>query len=198
MVSSKGTAWSLAWRRSCTTTVTGLATVAPARPVRVRPASTGRSASAGQLGQRPVLDQLGVVPEKAAQGPRCRLHQAGGRDQDDDGRRVLDHRPQPGLLIAGHLEASTFGEVPEAEEHDRLAPPGDGCPDHLYQAPTCARLHPDLDQRADLLALDARQRPEHELQVIGMDEVEPGYADRFLERPGEQAFGSMVAPLDLA
>ena len=121
-----------------------------------------------------MLDQLGVVPQKTPQGPRCRLHQAGGRDEDDDGRRVLDHRPEPGFLIAGHLEASPFGQVPEAEEHDRPAPPGDRCPDHLYQTPTCARLHPDLDQRADLLALDARQRPEHKFQVIGVDEVEPG------------------------
>ena len=31
-----------------------------------------------------------------------------------------------------------------------------------------------------------------------MDEVEPGYADGFLDRPREQALGSAVAPLHLA
>ena len=75
------------------------------------------------------------------------------------------------LLAPRHLETPSFCQITQAEENCRYTGPVERSPADLKQPPAGHGLGANLDERADLLALDARKRSQDELQVVGMDKL---------------------------
>jgi hypothetical protein len=57
-----------------------------------------------------------------------------------------------------------------------------------------ASPHPQLEQRADLLRLDARHGEYRALEIVGVDEVEAVGTDGFLHRHVEHPLGGAIGP----
>ncbi len=82
----------------------------PRRPLE-RAFERGTIVLGHQVGQRPTLDDFGIVAEQPGHGAGYRLDAAVGRDQHGDGRGVVDQRAQPGVVVVHQLEAPPLGEV---------------------------------------------------------------------------------------
>ena len=146
-----------------------------------------------RVGERPVLR---AIPDRA--------RGSGSSPPDDDSttpslgqehrhrRRVLHQRAEASDLVAGDFPAPPLGQVADAE-HEVVA---QWRADHLDEAPTVGAAQPQLQQRPDLLALNAGERERGELEVVGVDEVEAVLADRLVDRDAEQPLGGPVGPAD--
>ena len=66
--------------------------------------------------------------------------------------------------------------------------------DHLHEPPAGRRPETHLDRQPDVLLVNAGQGPEHEFEILGVDEVEPRGAHRFLERAADILGGGTVGP----
>ena len=93
-------------------------------------------------------------------------------------------------LVARDLPPAPLGQVAHAE-HEVVA---HRRADHLHEPPSVGPAHAQLERRAHVLALDAREREGGELEIVGMDEVEPVHPDRLVHRDPEEALGGAVGP----
>ena len=153
---------------------------------------------AGQVGQRQVLDVLGVMAQHPGERGRHGIDVPALGHEHGDGRRVVDERAEAGRLVARHLETAALGEIAQAEEDRARSEPANRSPDELDQPPPRRALEPHLQRGPHLLGLDAGERSQDEFEVVGMDEFEPRTPGVLVEGVAEEALGARVAPEHLA
>ena len=146
--------------------------------------------------QRLVLEHLGIVAEEPGDHARDGLDPSVFGHQHDDRPRVVDQRAKAVLVSGGQLVAATLGQVAHAQQDDVGAEPVGGAADHLDEAPARCCLDPDLNGRADLLLLNAGERAQHELLVVGVHQVQARLPDPIAERALEHPFGRTIRPDD--
>ena len=129
------------------------------------------------VGEWAHLNELGVVAQQASDRSGGGLEEPGGGDQHDDGPDVVHQRAELGLTTAGQFEASAFGQVAQAEQHEVLAREAKRSPDDFDQAPPGDRFDADLNRVTDVLVLNGGERAEDQLLVVGVDQAQPGDAD---------------------
>ena len=123
-----------------------------------------------------------------------RLDDAVARQEHGHRRRVLHQRAEPRDLVAGDLPTAAFGQVADTE-HEVVA-------ERRRRSSRRVASRPQLrtrssSERADLLVLHAREGERGELEVVGVDEVEPVLADRLVDRDPEEPLGGAVGPPDV-
>ena len=200
MLSSQGTGTPPSRRRRSTSTMVGpsVGLLAVERRGQRRPQG-GTVGGDDEVLERVALDQCLVVPEHPGDGGRHRLHRSGPVEQQEDAGRVVHQGPEPLDVVGGHLPAAPFGEVAQAPHE-----PVDGWladqvgADQLDELPPGGRLDPELDGGADVLVAHARQRGDGQLDVFGMQELEPAGADDVGVGQPEDPLRGRIAPHQVA
>ena len=110
----------------------------------------------------------------------------------------MDQGPEARLASGRQLEAPALGQVAQAEEDEVSPGKLERGADDLDQAPPRVGLDTDLNGIADVLALNAVERPQHQFVVVGMDQAQARDPDAVRQRQAEEAQCSRVAPYDAA
>ncbi len=154
--------------------------------------------SGHDVDERPLLEQLGVVPQEPGDGARHRQEGAAGREQHDDRAGVVHERAEARLVAPTHLVAAALGQVTYGEQDDAVAAPFHRGADDLDQAKPRRGLDPDLNGCPDVAAVDGGQRTQDEFVVVGVHQVEARLADPVVQRALKHALGRTIAPHDVA
>ena len=146
-----------------------------------------------RVNERPVLEPLLVEPEDSGQAAGGGFDDALARQEHGDRSRVLHQRAEPRDLVAGDFPTPALGQVACAE-NEAVAQRG---ADHLDESPAVGTADPELEERPDLLGLNAREGEDCQLEVVGMDEVEAVLADCLVDGDAEEALGGAIGPTHL-
>ena len=188
----------LPWRTSERRTFTGPATDAPRDARSKAPSRVGRSYSGHELGQGVSLDDLGVVSELAGHCAGAdSIHPSGDTSMVMAAELWTSER-RPGVAIVDHSNRRRWVRSRRAR---RTAPSGtqvNGAPISSINRHPVIVFRSDLDRGATSLPCTLAKEQEHELEIVGVDQIEAGGPDGVGQRSRKQRFGHPVGPQEPA